>query len=125
MWLYDASKPTKLSLVREVENGEPGDYKRLEKKSKMLSARDNVKLWLHDFLNQFMMVCLCAKTTTGVLSGIFPLGLHWTLYIQNIQKIWRCHHQVNNVKCVFSYLTLLISSRILETTFSKFTVRTL
>ena len=49
MWLFDVSKPTKLSLVREVKNGEHGDYERLEKKSKMISARDNVKLWLHDY----------------------------------------------------------------------------
>ena len=49
MWLYDVSKPTKLSLVREVKKGEHGDYKRLQNKSKMISARDNVKLWLHDF----------------------------------------------------------------------------
>jgi hypothetical protein len=49
MWLYDVSKPTKLSLVREVKMVEHGDYKRLEKKSMMISARDNVMLWLHDF----------------------------------------------------------------------------
>jgi hypothetical protein len=54
MWLYDVCKPTKLSLVREVKNGEHGDYKRLEKKSRMISARDNVKLWLHDF---FESIC--------------------------------------------------------------------
>jgi hypothetical protein len=105
MWLYDVSKPTKLSLVREEKNGEHDDYKRLKKKSKMISARDNVKYGFMNFSNQFVMLCLCAKTTTGVLSGIFSLGLHWTLFLHNIQNIWRWHHQVKSGKCVVSYLT--------------------
>ena len=53
-------------LVREVKNGEHGDYKRLEKKSKMISARDNVKLWLHDFFESICDVMTMCENNNGI-----------------------------------------------------------
>jgi hypothetical protein len=54
MFLYDVSKPTKLQLVREVKEGDAGEYKRLVKKVKTLTATDNLKLWLSTF---FKTIC--------------------------------------------------------------------
>ncbi len=46
MCLYEVSKPTKLQLVREVKDGDVGEYKRLVKKVKTSKPADNLKLWL-------------------------------------------------------------------------------
>ena len=54
MYLYDVSKPTKLRLVREVKDGDAGEYKRLVKKVKTLTAADNLQMWLTTF---FKSVC--------------------------------------------------------------------
>ena len=79
MWLYDKSKPTKLSLIREEKTGEHGAYRRLEKESKMLSARDNVKLWLHDFFESICYVMpLCEnnnRSTQRHLPSWFTLDI--------------------------------------------------
>ena len=72
MWLYDVSKPTKLSLVREVKNGEHADYKRLEKKSKTTSARDNVKLWLHEFFESICDVMPMCENNNGSTQRHLP-----------------------------------------------------
>jgi hypothetical protein len=89
MWLYDVSKPTKLSLVREVKNGEHGDYKRLEKKSKMISARDNVKLWLHDFFESICDVMPMCENNNGStqrhLPSWFTLDIIHSEYIKDME----------------------------------------
>jgi hypothetical protein len=46
MCLYDVSKPTKLSLVREVKDGDAGEFKVLVKKVKTSTSADNLELWL-------------------------------------------------------------------------------
>ena len=51
MCLYDVSKPTKLSLVREVKEGDAGKLKRLAKKVKTSTTADNLKLWLTTFFH--------------------------------------------------------------------------
>jgi len=51
MWLYDVSKPMKLQLFREVELGNFGNFKRLEKKATTQAAADNLKLWLSSFFD--------------------------------------------------------------------------
>ncbi len=46
MCLYDVSKPTKLNLVREVKDGDAGEFKKLAKNFKASTNADNLKLWL-------------------------------------------------------------------------------
>jgi hypothetical protein len=54
MYLYDVSKPTNLSLVRESKDGDAGEFKRLVKKVKPSTVADNLKLWLTAF---FESIC--------------------------------------------------------------------
>jgi hypothetical protein len=54
MCLYDVSKSTKLSLVREIKDGDAGEFKRLVKKVKISITANNLKLWLTAF---FQSIC--------------------------------------------------------------------
>ncbi len=54
MCLYDVSKPTKLSLVREVNDTNVDEFKRLVKKVMTLKAANNLKMWLTAF---FQSIC--------------------------------------------------------------------
>ena len=47
--LYDVSEPTKLSLVREIKDGDANKFKRLAKKVKTSTVTSNLKLWLTAF----------------------------------------------------------------------------
>jgi hypothetical protein len=49
MDMYDVSKPTNLGLVREVKDGDAGEFKRLFKKVKTSTAANNLKLRLTEF----------------------------------------------------------------------------
>ena len=89
MWLYDVSKPTKLQLVREVKSGDSGEYKRLEKKAKTITASDNLKLWLGDF---FEMICdvmpMCENqngSTERHLPSWFTMELVMNEYIRDME----------------------------------------
>ena len=46
MYLYNVSKPTKLSLFRYVKDGDAGEFKRLVKKDKTSTTAHNLKLRL-------------------------------------------------------------------------------
>jgi hypothetical protein len=72
MLLYDVSKPTKLSLVREQKNFERGDCKKMEKKSKMIIAKNNVKLWLHDFFVSVYDVMPMCENNNGSTQRHLP-----------------------------------------------------
>jgi hypothetical protein len=61
----DASKPTMFNLVREEKNGEHGDCYRINEKSKGMSARDNLKLWLHDFFEAIYDVMHMCENNNG------------------------------------------------------------
>ena len=51
MCLYDVSKPTKLSLVREVKDGDVEEFKRLAEKVETSTTADKLKLWLTTFFH--------------------------------------------------------------------------
>ena len=68
MYLYDVSKPTKLSLVREVNDGDAGVFKRLVKKVKTSTTADNLKMWLTVFFDSIcdtMSMCGNENTSTN------------------------------------------------------------
>ncbi len=89
MWLYDVSKPTKLSLVREEKNCEQGDCKKMEKKSEMITARGNVKLWLHDFFESvYDVMPMCEKnneSTQRHLPSWFTLEIIHSEYTKDME----------------------------------------
>ena len=90
MWLYDVSKPTKLRLVKEVKEGTTGDYRRLEKKTKTLTAADNLKLWLTDFFDTVCDVLPTCENTNGATSRHLPSWftreMILNLYTEDMEK---------------------------------------
>ncbi len=90
MWLYDVSKPTKLRLVREVKRGASSIYQRLEKKSRTLSASDNLKIWLAYFFETICDVMpMCENQNEGKyrhLPSWFTVDIVLNEYIKDMEN---------------------------------------
>ncbi len=90
MWLYDVSKPTKLQLVREVNSGDSGIYKRIEKKSRSFTASDNLKIWLTSFFETVCDVMPMCENQNGAtyrhLSSWFTIEIVLNEYIKDMEN---------------------------------------
>jgi hypothetical protein len=72
MYLYDVSKPTKLSLVREVKDGDASEFKRLVKKVKTSTDDDNLKLWLTAFFESICDIMSMCDNENGSTNRHLP-----------------------------------------------------
>jgi hypothetical protein len=72
MCLYDVSMPTKLRIVREVKDGDAGEYKRLVKKVKTLTTTDNLKLWLSTFFKTTCDIMPMCENQNGSIDRHLP-----------------------------------------------------
>jgi hypothetical protein len=72
MCLYDVSKPTKLSLVREVKDGGAGEFKRLVKKVKTSTTTDNLKLWLTTYFHSICDIMPMCENQNGSTNRHLP-----------------------------------------------------
>jgi len=72
MFLYDVSKPTKLSLVREAKDGDAGEFKRLVKKVKTSTPANNLKLWLTAFFESMCDIMLMCVNENGSTNRHLP-----------------------------------------------------
>ncbi len=72
MCLYDVSKPTKLSLVREVKDGDAGKFKRLSENVKTSTTADNLKLWLTTFFQSICDIMSMCEYQNGSTNRYLP-----------------------------------------------------
>ena len=90
MCLYDVSEPTKLSLVREVKDGDAGEFKRLATKVKTSTATNNLKLWLTTFFNLICdIIPMCENqngSTNRNLSSWFTKEIVLNEYIKDMES---------------------------------------
>ena len=100
MCLYDVSKPTKLQLVREVKDGEAGEYRQLAIKIKTATPVDNLKMWLTSF---FQSICdimpMCENengSTNRHLPSWFTKGIVLTENIKDMESKSRGNKYLHN-----------------------------
>ncbi len=90
MWLYAASKPTKLQLVREVKNGDSGINKIIEKKSRSFTTSDNLKIWLTSFFETICYVMPVCENQNGAtyrhLPSWFTIEIVSNEYIKDMEN---------------------------------------
>jgi len=72
MCLYGVSKPTKLSLVREIKDGDAREFKRLAKNIKTSTAADNLKLWLTTFFHPVCDIMPMCENQNGSINRHLP-----------------------------------------------------
>ena len=72
MYVYDVSIPTKLSLVREVKDGDASEFKRLVKKVKTSTSADNLRLWLSNFFNSICDIMPMCENMNGSTNRHLP-----------------------------------------------------
>ena len=70
MYLYDVSKPSKLSIVREVKDGDAREFKRLSKKFKTPTTTD--KLWLTTFFHSICDIMSMCENKNGSTNRHLP-----------------------------------------------------
>ena len=116
MLLYDVSKPTKLQLVREVKSGDTGVYKRLEKKSRTMSASDNLKIWLKDFFETICDVMPMCENQNGKtyrhLPSWFTIDIVLNEYIKDMENT---DYGIVNISFYNSFADLTLSHSIVGT----------
>jgi hypothetical protein len=72
MCLYEVSKPSKLSLVREVKDGDTRELKRLAEKVKTSTTADNLKLWLTTFFHSICGIMRMCENQNGSTNRHLP-----------------------------------------------------
>ena len=66
------SKPTKVSLVREVKDGDANEFKRRVKKVKTSTTTYNLKLWLTTFFQPICGIMPMCVNENGSTNHYFP-----------------------------------------------------
>ena len=91
--MYDVSKPTKLRLVREVVDGTSGSFQRLEKKSRIMTARDNLKLWLTEFFSDICDIMPMCDNSYGKTYRHLPSWFTRDIVLKEYEIEMESRHQ--------------------------------